>query len=163
MPITPHPITGYINASNTTFQHRFICLLFFVRLLNRSIPFLFPIILSVHQYVGHCFSKHCLDYACNIIRTFFECKLYSSATIFCFHSQFRQPIRHSNPILFIDTRHVSMPPLVDFSHIACISTTMHATVSVYLLQDVTPSFQISNYQFTIIPIVQFCFNIIIEY
>lgn len=82
----------------------------------RSMPFLFPIILSIHQYLGHCFSKKHLDSAYNAVRTFSECKQYSSAISFCFHSQFRQPIRHSNHILFIDTRHVSMPPLVEFSH-----------------------------------------------
>lgn len=32
---------------------------------------------------------------------------------------------------------------------------MHAIVSVYLFQDVTPSFQISNYQFTAIYAVRF--------
>lgn len=87
--------------------------------LIRSIPFLFPIILSVHQYLGHCFSKRYLDNAYNIVRIFSECKQYSSAISFCFHSQFRQPIRHSNHILFIDTRHASMPSLVEFSHITC--------------------------------------------
>lgn len=86
---------------------------------NRSIPFLFPITLSVHQYLGHCFSKIYHTSACNTVRTFSECKQYSSAIYFCFHSQFRQPIRHSNHILFIDTRHVSMPSLTEFSHILC--------------------------------------------
>jgi hypothetical protein len=117
VPITPIFITKIIIASNTTFQHRLICLLFFVRLLiYRSTPFLLPVILSIHQYLGHCFSKRYLDNACNIVRTFSECKQYSSAISSCFHSQFRQPIRHSNHILFVDTRHVSMPPLAEFSH-----------------------------------------------
>lgn len=120
VPITPHSITECIITSNTTFQHRFICLLFFVRLLLfRSIPFLFPVILSIHQYLGHCFSKIYLNSACNTVRTFSECKQYSSATYFCFHSQFRQPIRHSNHILFVDARHVSMPSLAEFSYIIC--------------------------------------------
>ena len=113
----------------------------------RPIPFLFPIILSVHQYLGHCFSKRSLDRAYNTLRTFSECKQYSSAISSCFHSQFRQPIRHSNHILFIDPRHVSMPPLVGFPHIAHVSISMHATVSGYSFQDVTPSFRISDYQF----------------
>ena len=153
MPITTHSITECIIASNTTFQHRFICLLFFVRLLRRSIPFLLPIILSVHQYLGHCFSKRYFNSACNTVRIFSECKQYSSAISLCFHSQFRQPIRHSNHILFIDTRHVSMPPLTEFSHTTHISIIMHAVVSVYSFQGVTLSFRISNYQFTMFLIV----------
>ena len=113
---------------------------------NRLIPFLFPIILSVHQYLGHYFSKRRLDSACNAIRIFSERKRYLSATSLYFHSQFRQPIKHSNHILFIDTRHVSMPPLTEFSHTIHISIIMHAVVSWYSFRVSTLSFRISNYQ-----------------
>ena len=133
VPITPHPITGWIITASTTFQHRFICLFFFVRLLYiRSIPFLFPVILSIHQYLGHYFSKRHLDSAYNAVRTFSECKQYSSAISSCFHSQFRQPIRHSNHILFVDTRHVSMPTLAEFSHTICFHCCARRSFSVFV-------------------------------
>lgn len=50
--IPPTLITRVINGSTSTFQHQLICLLFFVRksLSWDPIPFLVPIILSVHIY-----------------------------------------------------------------------------------------------------------------
>jgi len=50
--ITTSPITGAINGSVSTFQQRLIHLLFFVRKssIEDPLPFLVPIILSVHIY-----------------------------------------------------------------------------------------------------------------
>ena len=162
MPITPQPITGCIFASNTTFQHRFICLLFFVRLLNCSIPFLFPIILSVHHYLGHCFSKRQLDNAYNIVRAFSECKQYLPALPFCFHSQFRQPIRHSNHIVFIDTRHVSMPSLAEFSHTTCFHRYARRSFSVIVSRrySIIPTIELSVHSYSSCMV---CFSITIVF
>ena len=56
-------ITRVINGSTSTFQHQLICLLFFVRksLSWDPIPFLVPIILSVHIPLGLRFSPVSLD------------------------------------------------------------------------------------------------------
>jgi len=60
--IPPYPITGNITGSTSTFQHRLIRLLFFVGISRwDSIPFLVPIILSVHIFLGFCYSPASLE------------------------------------------------------------------------------------------------------
>ena len=118
--IPPFPITGNITSSTSTFQHRLIRLLFFVGISHRdSIPFLVPIILSVHIFLGFCYSpaslvmpvtshgrsegKFLLNHT-NYALTYPYISIWSSSRTV--HSQIRQYPRqgiHSNHEYFIES------------------------------------------------------------
>ena len=127
--IPPTLITRVINGSTSTFQHQLICLLFFVRksLSWDPIPFLVPIILSVHIYPqASCYSPASLDvpvtqHGCSqgqFILNHTGCALthpcISAWSSFrTVHSQIRQPVRHdkhSNHRYFIDPRLIGNTP-----------------------------------------------------
>ena len=127
--IPPTLITRIINGSTSTFQHQLICLLFFVRksLSWDPIPFLVPIILSVHIYPqASCYSPASLDvpvtqHGCSqgqFLLNHTGCALthpcISAWSSFrTVPSQIRQPVRHdrhSNHRYFIDPRLIGNTP-----------------------------------------------------